>query len=73
MILYQSKSQTVAPCMWDAGTIHDMAETMQDMFANDEATTPENLMLRGYSREDIFLYGLDAAHIARQRAVKVVM
>lgn len=53
-------------------TIDEMAATMQDMDAVGEAVTQENLKLRGYTTSDISLFGLLAANLARQRAIKLV-
>lgn len=72
MIIYQTRPAP-APTMWEKLTVDEMAATMQDMDAAGEPVTPDNLKLRGYSAQDITLFGLDAAELARQRSVKVVM
>lgn len=72
MIIYQSNTEQ-APTIWDEKSIEEMAATMQDMDAISEPVTPENLIRRGYSRQDVIAYGLDAAHLARKLSVKQVM
>lgn len=72
MIIYQTNPAPMPPT-WQKLTIDEMAATMQDMDANGEATTKANLLLRGYSVEEIERYGYEAAHLARERATKLVI
>lgn len=71
MMIYQSNTEQ-AQTAWDKKSVEEMAATMQDMDAANEAVTPENLRLRGYSIKDIEKYGVNAAHLARNLSVKVV-
>lgn len=70
MILYET-SPASASNIWEKLSVKEMAETMQDMETVGIPVTPENLKLRGYSSNDITLFGLRAASLARKRSVKV--
>lgn len=72
MIIYETRPAQ-RPDMWDKISIREMAATMQDMDAASDPVTIDNLKLRGYSSNDIELYGLRAAKLARKLSVKVVM
>lgn len=62
-----------ATTIWTKLSVLEMAQTMQSMAITGEPTTIDNLILRGYSSNDVGLYGIRAAHLARRRAAKVVM
>lgn len=65
---------TIAPQHgWHKITIDEMAATMQRMEASGVRTTPENLYRNGYSMDEIGLYGLRAARLARLRSLMAVI
>lgn len=61
-------SLSPTPTGWLKLSVDEMAATMQHMDAAGVSTTPENLQLRGYSKDDISRYGLPAARLARMRS-----
>lgn len=71
MIIYQTHPAPT-PTDGELSIVSRMTATMQDMEAVGDPVTPDNLLLRNFSLEDITRYGLKAAHLARKLSVKVI-